>query len=145
MKIIDENGVELVEEPDLTKGHLVMDEEIVHHDAILAVRKVSHLETVEDFENGKQVKEVIDVPPVAAKPAWDEAVQVQRYVPYTDEELAAMAEELRKQQEHEQLPDRVAEVEDALCEQDAANAKSLGAIEDAICELDAAINAANKN
>lgn len=51
----------------------------------------------------------------------------------------------KKQQEHEQLPERVAEVEDALCEQDAANAKSLGAIEDAICELDAAINAANKN
>lgn len=50
-----------------------------------------------------------------------------------------------KQQEREQLPDRVAEVEDALCEQDAANAQSLGAIEDAICELDAAINAANKN
>lgn len=146
MKIIDENGVELVEEPDLTKGHLVMDEEIVHHDAILAVRKVSHLETVEGFKNGgKMVKEVIDVPPVAAKPAWDESVQVQRYVLYTDEELAAMAEELRKQQEREQLPDRVAEVEDALCEQDAANAERMGAIEDAICELDAAINAANKN
>lgn len=146
MKIIDENGVELVEEPDLTKGHLVMDEEIVHHDAVLAVRKVSHLETVEGFKNGgKMVKEIIDVPPVAAKPAWDEAVQVQRYVPYTAEELAAMAEELRQKQERERLPDRVAEVEDALCEQDAANAQRLGAIEDAICELDAAINAnANK-
>lgn len=47
----------------------------------------------------------------------------------------------KKQQEHERLPERVAEMEDALCEQDAANDERLGAIEDAICELDAAINA----
>ena len=45
-----------------------------------------------------------------------------------------------KQQEHEQLPDRVAEMEDALCEQDAANEKRLTDIETALCELDAALN-----
>jgi len=53
----------------------------------------------------------------------------------TKEEYAA-----KKQQEHEQLPDRVAEMEDALCEQDAANEKRLTDIETALCELDAALN-----
>lgn len=46
----------------------------------------------------------------------------------------------KKQQEHEQLPDRVAEIEDALCEQDAANDERLAAIETALCELDEALN-----
>ena len=46
----------------------------------------------------------------------------------------------KKQQEQEQLPDRVAEMEDALCEQDAANEKRLADIETALCELDAALN-----
>lgn len=47
----------------------------------------------------------------------------------------------KKQQEHEQLPDRVAEMEDALCEQDAANDERLSDIEQALCDLDEAINA----
>ena len=46
----------------------------------------------------------------------------------------------KKQQEHEQLTDRVAEMEDALCEQDAANEERLAAIETALCELDEALN-----
>ena len=47
----------------------------------------------------------------------------------------------KKQREHEQLPDRVAEMEDALCEQDAANDERLSNIEQALCDLDEAINA----
>lgn len=46
----------------------------------------------------------------------------------------------KKQQEHERLPERVAEMEDALCEQDAANEKRLTDIETALCKLDAALN-----
>ena len=46
----------------------------------------------------------------------------------------------KKQQEHEQLPDRVAEIEDALCEQDAANDERISNIEQALCDLDEAIN-----
>lgn len=38
MKIVDENGVELTVEPDLTLGRLVDDVEIVHHDAIAGVQ-----------------------------------------------------------------------------------------------------------
>lgn len=47
----------------------------------------------------------------------------------------------KKQQEHEQLPDRVAEMEDALCEQDAANDERMSNIEQALCDLDESINA----
>lgn len=46
----------------------------------------------------------------------------------------------KEQAEKDRLPDRVAEVEDAMCEQDAANEERLSALEDAICELDAALN-----
>lgn len=46
----------------------------------------------------------------------------------------------QKQAEKDGLPDRVAEVEDAMCEQDAANEKRLTDIETALCELDAALN-----
>ena len=48
--------------------------------------------------------------------------------------------EAKKQAEKDGLPDRVAEVEDAMCEQDAANEERLTAIETALCELDAALN-----
>lgn len=54
--------------------------------------------------------------------------------------LAQKEAAAKKQQEYEQLPDRVAEMEDALCEQDAANEKRLTDIETALCELDAALN-----
>nr|DAW20795.1 MAG TPA: hypothetical protein [Caudoviricetes sp.] len=47
----------------------------------------------------------------------------------------------KKQAEKDGLPDRVAEVEDAMCEQDAANEKRLTDIEQALCDLDEAINA----
>lgn len=50
----------------------------------------------------------------------------------------------KKQQEHEQLPDRVAEMEDALCEQDAANDERMSNIEQDLCDLDEAINANKK-
>lgn len=54
--------------------------------------------------------------------------------------LAQKVAEAKKQAEKDGLPDRVAEVEDAMCEQDAANEKRLADIETALCELDAALN-----
>lgn len=53
--------------------------------------------------------------------------------------------EEQKQQEKEALPGRVAAMEDALCEQDAANDKHTSTIEQALCDLDEAINAINAN
>lgn len=108
MKIIDENGVELTEAPDLTLGRLVDDVEIVHHDAIAGVQQVSHYVPIEHFANGSTiVEEVIDVPGVDPQPAWDETVPIQRYIKYTQDEL----DEQARQQEHEtkmaQMPETV--------------------------------------
>lgn len=106
MKIIDENGIELTGEPDLTLGRLVDDAEIVHHDAIAGVQQVIHYVPIEHLANGSTiVEEVIDVPGVEPKPAWDETVPIQRYIKYTQDEL----DEQARQQEHEtkmaQLPE----------------------------------------
>ena len=100
MKIIDENGVELTEAPDLTLGRLVDDVEIVHHDAIAGVQQVSHYVPIEHLANGSTiVEEVIDVPGVEPKPAWDETVPIQRYIKYTQDELDAQAEAKKKAEE----------------------------------------------
>jgi len=100
MKIIDENGVELTEAPDLTLGRLVDDVEIMHHDAIAGVQQVSHYVPIEHLANGSTiVEEVIDVPGVDPQPAWDEEVPVMRYIRYTAEELAEQAEAKKKAEE----------------------------------------------
>ena len=54
--------------------------------------------------------------------------------------LAQKEAKAKEQAEKDCLPDRVAEVEDAMCEQDAANEERLTDIETALCELDAALN-----
>ena len=108
MKIIDENGIELTGEPDLTLGRLVDDVEIVHPDAIAGVQQVIHYVPIEHLANGSTiVEEVVDVPGVEPKPAWDETVPIQRYIKYTQDEL----DEQARQQEHEtkmaQMPETV--------------------------------------
>lgn len=111
MKIIDENGVKLTGEPDLTLGRLVDDVEIVHHDAIAGVQQVSHYVPIEHLANGSTiVEEVIDVPGVEPKPAWDETVPIQRYIKYTQDEL----DELARQQEHETKMAQMPETLEAL-------------------------------
>lgn len=111
MKIIDENGIELTGEPDLTLGRLVDDVEIVHHEATLAVEKESHWVTIRTYPNGSQdVEEVVDVEPVAARDAWDETVPIQRYIKYTQDEL----DEQARQQEHETKMAQMPETLEAL-------------------------------
>jgi hypothetical protein len=99
MKIIDSNGVEIAN-PDLTKGYLKPETQTVHHDAVAGVEEVSHYETIREYPNGgKDVKKVVDVKAVPAQEAYDEEVEVQRYVLYTAEELAAQAEAKKKAEE----------------------------------------------
>ena len=97
MRILDENNVEITA-PDLTLGHLVEEEVFVaHHPAVEAVREQWHYETVYEYLNGgKDVVKVVDVPGVEAKDAWDEYETIKRYVPYTEEELAALEEARNK-------------------------------------------------
>lgn len=52
-------------------------------------------------------------------------------------ELHKKLEEARKLRE---LPGLVVEIEDAMCEQDMESQERLATIEDSLCELDAAVN-----
>ena len=91
MRILDENNVEITS-PDLSLGHLVEEEVFVaHHPAVEEVPEQWHYETIQEYPGGgKDVVKVVDVPGVEAKDAWDEYETIKRYVPYTEEELAAL-------------------------------------------------------
>ncbi len=108
MKIIDETGA-VVENPDLTLGYLTDDTEEVPPPAVEGVEEQWHWETLTEYPNGgKDVQKIIDVPGVPAQAAWTEQVPVQRYIRYTEEELAAQEEERKKAEAWKKLPDTVA-------------------------------------
>ena len=108
MKIIDETGA-VVENPDLTLGYLTDDTQPLEHPAQEAVAEVAHYETVAEYPSGgRDVQRVVDVPGVPAQAAWTEQVPVQRYIRYTEEELAAQEEERKKAEAWKKLPDTVA-------------------------------------
>lgn len=117
MKIIDSSGVEIAS-PDLTKGYLKQETQTVRHDAVEGVEEVSHYETIREYPNGgKDVKKVVDVKAVPAQDAYDEEVEVQRYVLYTADELAAQEKARKEAEEKAQLPtaeERLAALEAAM-------------------------------
>ena len=89
--------MERIENPDLTLGYLRPGTRTEHHEAVEGVQEVWHYETVAEYPNGgKDVQRVVDVPGVEAKPAWDEEIPIQIYVPYTQEELVRMEAERNK-------------------------------------------------
>ena len=93
MKIYDIND-KLIENPDLEKGHIENEKKTIHHDAIQAVEEQYHYETLRTYPNGgKDVKKVIDVNEVKHKDAYDEEVDIQRYILFTEEELEAQLEQ----------------------------------------------------
>ena len=100
--------MEHIENPDLTLGYLRPSTRTEHHEAVEGVQEVWHYETVAEYPNGgKDVQRVVDVPGVEAKPAWDEEIPIQIYVPYTQEELDRMEAERNKPTTEE----RVAQLE----------------------------------
>lgn len=58
----------------------------------------------------------------------------------TEKSLKELHRKLAEKQKLRELPGLVAEIEDAMCEQDTTSEKRLAAIEDSLCELDAAVN-----
>lgn len=111
-RILDAHGNELqYNDIDLNVGKLVDETITVHHDAVEGVEEVSHVEVLKEYYEtgpdgtpvldedghkvvfGKDVKTIIDVPGVEAKDAWDEQEEIQRYIPYTAEELDKIAKE----------------------------------------------------
>lgn len=116
MKIIDSNGVE-ISTPDLTKGYLKQETQTIHHDAVAGVEEVSHYEYKTYPNGGKDRWKVVDVKAVPAQDAYDEEVEVQRYVLYTAEELAAQEKARKEAEEKAQLPtaeERLAALEAAM-------------------------------
>ena len=91
-EVYDENG-NLLTEYDLSIGKLVDDIRRVHHDAVEAVEEVWHYETMNRDGGGEIGRIVIDVPGAFAQDAWDEEIPIYVYIPYTQEELAAMEAE----------------------------------------------------
>ena len=57
-----------------------------------------------------------------------------------EKSLKELHQRLEEEQKLRELPGLVAEIEDALCEQDMASQERLATIEDSLCELDAAVN-----
>lgn len=113
MKIIDSNG-KPIENPDLTKGYLKQETQTIHHDAVAGVEEVSHYEYKTYPNGGKDRWKVVDVPGVAAKEAYDEEVEVQRYVLYTAEELAAQEKARKEAQQRQEALDKLPETLETL-------------------------------
>ena len=106
MRILDENNIELTEEQiNLELGYLRPESIIsIHHKAVEEVKEVGHYEVIAEYPNGgKDVAWIIDVPGTEAKEAWDEYEDIQRYVLYTEEELAAKEAEKKAKEEEAML------------------------------------------
>lgn len=58
----------------------------------------------------------------------------------TERSLKELHRKLAEEQKLRELPGLVAEIEDAMCEQDTTSEKRMAAVEDSLCELDAAVN-----
>lgn len=58
----------------------------------------------------------------------------------TEKSLKELHRKLAEEQKLRELPGLVAEIEDALCEQDMESEERIAAIEDSLCELDTAVN-----
>lgn len=110
MEIYNEN-MELIENPDLTKGRLERAFREEHHPAVEGVEEQWHYETVKEYPNGgKDVVRVVDVPGVEAVEAWTEHVPYMKYVLYTPEELEQMEADKNKPTD----ADRIAALEEQL-------------------------------
>ena len=106
MRILDENNIELTEEEvNLELGYLKPESIIsIHHEATGEVKEIGHYEVIAEYPNGgKDVAWIIDVPGIEAKEAWDEYEDIQRYVLYTEEELAAKEAEKKAKEEEAKL------------------------------------------
>ena len=115
MKIYDEHLENELKNVDLEKGHLEPARRLVaHHEAL---ERQYHYEVMDDTVTDDCPKGLRrEVEDVAAHEPWDEYEEVQRYVLYTEEELAEIA---KKQEEAnkpttEQRLDSVEKRADAL-------------------------------
>ena len=103
MRVFNTDKTVELTEYDLTKGYLLPDKiithheaETVHHEAVEGVEEVGHYETVKVYPNGGEDLEwVVEVEGVEARDAYDEVImeayddveEIEVYIPYTEEQL----------------------------------------------------------
>ena len=106
MKILNEQNEE-VQDPDLELGHLEPEKLLIqHHDAVEYVAPVYGERKVAEYDNGGILNETYLISPeVPAQAAWDEYEDIQKYILYTEEELA----EIQAQKEAEEQAQKEAE------------------------------------
>lgn len=121
MKIYDETLTTELESPDLTLGHLEQARRLVaHHNA---VERQCHYEVMEGTVTDECPEGLRrEVEDVAAAAAWDEYEDVQRYVIYTDAELAEMAAKAQAEKAAAEAATKAAEqaAKDEAARRDAA-------------------------
>lgn len=77
---------------DFETGYLADREEIIHHEAIEGREEKGHFQVVAEYENGGQdVKWIVDEEAIEPQDAYDEIIQYQVYIPYSDEFIAHKA------------------------------------------------------
>nr|DAE92829.1 MAG TPA: hypothetical protein [Ackermannviridae sp.] len=137
MKIYDETLTTELESPDLTLGRLESARRLVaHHNA---VERQYHYEVMEGTVTDERPEGLRrEVEDVAAAAAWDEYEDVQKYVPYTEAELAEQA--AKKQAEEAEKAKREAAMKKAAEEAQAraeADAAAKAEQEAKIAKIDA--------
>jgi hypothetical protein len=98
MKIYNETKTEIIENPDLEKGYLKMDEIVTIIPEQPAIEEQWHYEYKNYPSGGQSRTRIVDVEGVDYVPEHEEKETIQVYIPYTEEELAKV-----KQQKYENL------------------------------------------
>lgn len=105
MIIYDENK-NIIENPDLTLGHLEPVQAVIHHDEVQAIEDQYHYEVIATYPNGgKDIARVVDVPGRPYRPAYDEIIDYMLYIEYTPEELENISHLDDDEDDGEDTPD----------------------------------------
>ena len=104
MKIYDADLLHELQNPDLTRGKLETARRVtVHHDAVPASVRYEVMPGTVTADCPEGLRQEITTP---AQEAWDEYEEVQRYVPYTDAELAEIAEKAQAEKDAAERADK---------------------------------------
>ena len=104
MKIYDADLLHELQNPDLTRGKLETAQRVtVHHDAVPASVRYEVMPGTVTADLPEGLRQEITAP---AQEAWDEYEEVQRYVPYTDAELAEIAEKAQAEKDAAERADK---------------------------------------
>ena len=111
MKIYDADLEHELQNPDLTRGKLESARRVtVHHDAVPASVRYEVMPGTVTSDCPEGLRQEITT---TAQVEWDEYEEVQRYVPYTDAELAEIAENAQAEKAAAKAAEQAAKTEAA--------------------------------